>query len=73
VQLSIAGNHNWGRFRSGAQPGYVSDEASLLLGVRLFRYSGLGMGYGYRRNDPDDPSPAIEGHRGFFGVTYSRP
>lgn len=72
VKLTIAGTHTWGRSRSGTENAYMSDDANASFSVRLSRYAGLGMGYGYRRQEPDE-SPTVQHHRGFFGFTYARP
>lgn len=72
TDVSIGGSHLWGRARSGDQSAYTSDDGNLTLGVRLFRHAGLSLGYGYRRNQPDEQA-AVESHRGFLGFTYTRP
>jgi len=72
TELSIGGNHTWGRERTGGSTAYMSDEARISLNVRLLRYAGVSLGYSYRRNDLAT-APAVGEHQAFFGVTYTRP
>jgi len=72
VDLALGGNVTWGRERSGSAPGYLSEYGTAALNWRVFRHAGLGLGYGYRRNDPDN-GPAVDSHSGHFGLVYSTP
>src|SRR5262249_57161919 len=54
VDLSVLGNVTSGRERTNGQPEYVSEDGTVNLNWRIFRFAGIGLGYGYRRYDPDN-------------------
>jgi hypothetical protein len=72
VSVVAGGSVTWGRERSAAAPPYVGEQGNLSLNWRLFRYAGLGLGYTYRRTDPEG-GPALQANRVSFGFTYTRP
>jgi hypothetical protein len=71
VTLAISGNVVWGREREDAAA-YFSQDATVALNWRLFRYAGLGVGYTFRRTDPEDELVS-KGHKVYCGITYTRP
>jgi hypothetical protein len=71
VLLSITGNVTWAR-ELGLDESYFSQEATVSVNWKLFKYVGLGAGYTYRRSDPEFET-TVSGHKTYCGFTYVRP
>lgn len=74
ARLALTGVHTWSEDPIGQASDYVTDDGTAAFTLTFLRRLGLSLGYGYRRNDPED-KPVVTSHRGAVGLTwsYSRP